>query len=67
MRYVIYLTVLALASIFVWNAFVEPSQVVKDVNLACLEKTKNSVGDKQAEAQADKACRSANEARSKFP
>jgi len=67
MKYFIYLAGLALASIFVWNAFVEPSQALKDVTLACLEKTKNSVGDKQAEAQADKACRSANEDRSKFP
>jgi len=67
MRYAICLFVLALASFFVWVAFVEPSQALTDVTLSCLEKTKNSVGDKQAEAQADKACRSANEARSKFP
>lgn len=67
MRHAIYLFVLALASIFVWDAFVEPSHALKDVTLSCLEKTKNSVGDKQAEALADKACRSANEARRKFP
>lgn len=67
MRYVLYLIVLAIGFACGWIFFEEPGNVFNNASLSCLEQMKISSGDKAAEARADKTCRLADEARSKFP